>query len=227
MGRTLIAVVLLVAVTQAQVGGLAVAQPQPVAQDRVSLPQPSIEALPRYLALRRGTEEKVLLVAVLNPTAQSWTGTYWGAPSPENGAMVATELKIEPPEGFAIRGIEYPKSHRVSLRPGEEPVRVLGPGAIELRFKLRADRNVDLGDHVLKGKLKFQLINRVGDSSTHELEFSVPIRVVDHDAAVAKNSSYPQGVTPIETVQIAALVPLILLAIPFAIVALFTGWDGC
>jgi len=79
MGRTLMALVLLAAVTQAQVGVLPISQSQPVAMDPTVFAQPVVEVFPRYTALRRGTEEKVLLAASLNSTARSWTAIYWAA----------------------------------------------------------------------------------------------------------------------------------------------------
>ena len=224
MGRTLMALVLLAAVTQAQVGVLQISQSQPVAMDPTVFAQPVVEAFPRYTALRRGTEEKVLLAASLNPTARGWTAIYWAAPMPGNGPLAATELKIEPLEGFSIGAIEYPKSQTVALRPDEEPVHVLGPGSIDLHLKVRADRTAALGDHVLKGKLKFQSLTRDGNSAPQELEFSIPIRVVEHGAVVAKNPRYHQDLTPMQITGVVLLIPL---AIPFAIIAALTGWDGC
>jgi hypothetical protein len=224
MARTLMAVVLLVAVTQAQIGVLSASQPQPATKDPAAFPQTFVEAFPRYMALRRGTEEKVLLTAALNWTTRDLTATYWAAPSPKNGSLVATELTIEPLEGFATRAIEYPRSQKVLLRLGEERLRLLGPGSIDLHFKLRADRTVALGDHVLKGKLRFQQVSRVGDSGPRQLEFSIPIRVVENNAVVSKDTRFRQSLTPIQKAGLVILIPLV---IPLAIIGALTGWDGC
>lgn len=222
MVRTLMTWALLVAVTQAQVGVLPVSQPQAAAIDPPPFAQPSIEVFPRYMALRRGTEEEVLVVASLK--ARSRTAVYWSAPKPETGPLAATELKIEPIEGFIVRGIAYPKSRKVSLRPNEEPVHALGPGSIDLHFKVRAKPTIALGEHVLRGKLKFQCFTKDGNSAPQELDLSIPIRVVERNDAVAKNTLYRQDLTPLQTIGVVLLIPLV---IPLIVIAALTGWDGC
>lgn len=224
MARTLMTWALLVAVTQAQVGVLPVSQPQTAAIDPPLFAQPLIEVFPRYTALRRGTEEGILLVASLKPTARSRTAVYWAAPNPKTDPLAATELKIEPIEGLIIRGIAYPKSRKISLRPNEEPVHALGPGSIDLHFKVRAKTTTALGEHVLRGKLMFQFFTKDGISAPQELNLSIPIRVVEGNAAVAKNTLYRQDLTPL---QITGLVLLIPLVIPLFVIEALTGWDGC
>lgn len=214
MGRTLMTMVLLVAVTRAQMGVLAFSQPQPVAMDPTAPSRPWIEVFPQYLTLRRGTEEKVLLVPALNSTSQGGTATYWGAPSPQNGRLVATDLTIEPAAGFSSSAIEYPRSRKVSLGLNEEPVRVLGPDSIDLHFKLRADYTVALGDHVLKGKLRFQRISRLGTSVPQESEFLIPIQVVEHNAKATFDGRYHEDVPLVVKIVIIVLWPIIF---PFAL----------
>jgi hypothetical protein len=214
MGRTLLTVVLLVAVTQAQVGVSAVSQPQPVAMDPTVASPPWIEVFPQYLKLRRGTEEKVLLVPALSPTSDGGTATYWGAPGPQHGRLVATELKIEVTEGFTSSAIKYPRSREISLGSNQQPVRLLGPDSVDLHFKVRADRTVDLGDHALRGKLRFQRVSKVGVSVPQELEFLIPIRVVEHNAKVAYDGRYHEEVPLAAKIAIIVSWPIIF---PFAL----------
>lgn len=224
MGRTLITVVLLIAVTQAQVGILPVSRPEPVAIDPMSPRLSWITLFPEYGSLRRGTEEKVMVIPELNPMARGGTPTYWAPASPNNGALTATELTIAPMEGFTIRAIEYPKVRKAPIETDAGPVRVLGPDRIALQFKVRADSTVALGTHTLKAKLKFQRITRVGNSTPQELEFSIPIQVVEHSAKVARGEMYRPRLTPLQIVGLVVLIPL---ALPIGILMALGGWYGC
>jgi hypothetical protein len=222
MGRTLLTMLLMAAVTQAQVGVLPVSLPQPTRMDPTRMPR-WIHVVPQYQELRRESDEKVLLAVTLNPTSLSAT-TYWGAPSPKSGPFGPTELKIEVTEGLTATAFEYSGFKTVAVASSEKPVHVIGPNFIDMHFKLHASRTVPLGDHLLKGKLRFQRIGKVGVSVPQELEFSIPIRVVEHNAKVAKDRSYRQNLTPL---QITGMVLLIPVMVPLILLAAATGWDGC
>jgi hypothetical protein len=214
MRRRLLTILVLAAVARAQEQVPGIPETQPVEPDTTVANQSTIEIFPQYLTLRRGTEEKVVVVSDLNPKSQSSIDTYWVAPSPNNGTLAATELTIHPAEGLAIRAIEYPKSRKRSLAPGADPMRVLGPGFIELHFKLKADRGVALGDHLVTGKVRFQRITKVGNSPPLEQEFSIPIRVVDASVKPKSNSLYREEIPLVEKIGVVMLVILCPFLLP-------------
>lgn len=218
MLRAMLALSLALAVGQTQAQNVIVS-PQALAEHIKAENSAEVLVEAEFSELRRGSEESVFLKARIEQMSPNGPSVYWGAPSPRNGRLVPTELEIETPHGFTARSVRYERPQKVSLEPGERDF-VLGPGIAQFHFRLRADRDLTLGDYVVKGKLRFQRISKVTVSEPQELEFSVPVHVVEHNAKVSKNSSYPWEMTPARWVGVILLMPIML---P---ITLFT-WDGC
>jgi hypothetical protein len=218
MFRTILAVILEVAVTHAQVQ---TTNPKPdLTWEHIQAEQTQpVLADPEFLELRRGTEESVSLRAKIKSPPPALTNVYWGAPAPRNGRFVPTELELKPAQGFTARGVRYERPKKVSLGPGDSDM-VLGPFSTQLYFKLRADRDLAIGDYVLKAKLRYQRVSMLAVTEPEELEFNIPVRVVEHNAEVRKNTYYPWEMTPARWVRVILLMPIML---P---VTLLT-WDGC
>ena len=217
MGRSLLSIVLLVAFTQAQTRAVAASELEPTRMDPTTPVKEWMEAIPQYASLRQGSEEKIMLVVSLNPTSE--ITTYWGPPNPQKNSLIATELIIDPIDGFTVDGVEYPRLKRVTMTDGTV-MRLLGPDSIDLHFKLRADSAANMGDRSLSGRLRFQRVGKVGVSAPQELKFTIPVRVVEHKAKVNKNPYYPWEITPLGWVGMVGLMPILL---PIA----FLTWDGC
>lgn len=212
MARTLLTMVLLAAVTQAQVEN-AVPKKDPIWEHIQAERTQRVLADPQYTELRSGTEEGFFITAKIEPAETGKPPLYWGAPSPRNGRVAASELEIDIPNGFTVHSVHYGPLKRVALEAGA-PSFFLGPNKAEFHFKLRADRNLAVGDYLLKGKLRFQPIGKAGVLAAQELQFDIPVRLVDHKAKVSKNMFYSAEMTAADWIRVILLMPLFPFFIP-------------
>jgi hypothetical protein len=208
MFRSILAVTLAATVAQAQVGSTMQKADRTWEHVRAEKTQ-RVVVDPQYVELRRGTEEAFLVTAKIKPTDTGEPSGYWGAPAPRNGRLAATELEIEASNGFTAHSIRYGGLRKKAFGP-DAPDLVLGPNIAELHFKLRADRSLAVGDHLLKGKLRFQGISKAGVLAPEELQFDIPVHVVEHEAKVGKNEFYPHELTTAEWVGRILLMPILI-----------------
>jgi len=214
MWRAILAVLLSISICRAQSSEhLTAIHPEPVAMDPSYIWGDWIEIFTEHSALRRGTEEKILLLPDLNPTSPGLE-VYWGAPRPDNSVLVATELEIFPPPGFAVTKILYPRPRKATAGPGHQSTKLIDQQHAKIRVRLRVGADVAVGDYLIPAKLRFQRIGRVGVSERQELDFKIPVHVVGHDEAVSRDGRYYDEVTVPEKILIIVLLPFIFWALP-------------
>ena len=205
MWRRILAVTLLGSIAHAQMAGVTdraqVNRDQPSPQisqsesSRDSPPQPRSSGEPtppvastrlaellistyqRHQQIRREREEE-LAVLVCRPKYQR-AGCQLGDVA-EQAKIVPVSLKLNPAKGFRVR---YREGKEFRVQP-EGPAVSTEVGSSVFRLKIRADKTVSLGPHVLEGKLTFQIRSGGSLSETQELPVSIPLSVVEHDAEV-------------------------------------------
>jgi hypothetical protein len=202
------AVLLAASVAQGQIGTPSRGVPQPVRMDPTAENGEWIHVFKEHSAVRRGTEEKILLIPELDPLSPD-PPVYWGAARPDNGRLVPTELEIQSSPGLSVTSIQYPRSRKVLIETDKEPINAIAPAHPEIHLKVRADRDLPVGDHVIRARLKFQRISKVGLSEPQSLEFNILVRVVEHDAKVATDGRYYEDVTAVQKILIIMSWPVI------------------
>lgn len=212
MGRTIVVMLLLVTMTQAQ-DGTSVPQGDPIREHIETERTQRVLVDSQYSELRRGTEEGFFIRAKIDSTDSGNEALYWGAPSPRNGRVEATKFDIESPEGLVAQTIIYGPVKKVRLDAGA-PDFVMGPGTAEFHFRLWAHPGVAAGDYVLKGKLRFQSVSKSGVSSEQELRFDVPVHVVERKTKVGKNVAYKSDMTAWDWTRLILLIPLFPFFLP-------------
>jgi hypothetical protein len=206
MGHTGVVMLLLVTMTQAQ-DGTSSPQKEPIREHIEAERMRRVQVASQYAELRRGTEEGFFIRAKIDSTGPGNEALYWGAPSPRNGRVEATRFEIESPKGLVAQAIVYGPVRKVRIDAGRSDF-VMGPGTAEFHFRLWAHPEVAAGDYVLKGKLKFQPVSKSGISSEQELQFDVPVRVVERKTKVGKNVAYKSDMTAWDWTRLILLMPL-------------------
>jgi hypothetical protein len=67
--------------------------------------------------------------------------------------------------------------------------RVFSP-VFEVKIKLKASRKAELGLHLLRGRITYQPIFDEGALPPQQMEFNIPITIVDEDATALKSADY-------------------------------------
>jgi len=222
MGRTLMTIILLAAVTLAQSTGVA-SEPQMHwrSGERHSLDGVVSE---QYDKLRQGTAGYFSV----NLTSSELFAV--GSAGTKDRRIMPTVLEFEPMPGFEISKVLYPDMRFGKFHFDEKPFRVFlhnGPDSTRIRFKIRATDDVAPGHYVLKGCLKFQYVSNAGISEPQQLGVDVPVEVAAHTAKVQivdRSAAGIRGVTPVEVLEGIVLIPLTL---PLGIFMALIGWDGC
>lgn len=183
MLRKIIALVLVRCIAQAQM-------PSPLPDNAVRPAQSAEQKLvgvnlrpvttARYGKLRRGRTEEI---AIHLEHSQS---ICLSCSSGQNSRAYVNmlSLEIEPAQGFSVQ-FSYDGRHFRSQDKGKI-VQTRGGGAIVA--KLKAGKNVPLGEYALKGKLSFEVVERDKHSAPQQVEISIPVTVVDHDAPIVKSN---------------------------------------
>ncbi|HEY6971088.1 MAG TPA: hypothetical protein VJA94_17895 [Candidatus Angelobacter sp.] len=149
-----------------------------------------ISTYQRYDSLRRGREQEIAVVVCMVPGRYHYCPDY-GSPNHTNIEPVAFELIAEP--GFQVRyrsDDDYQsQTQGTPLQAGDKQLFLL---------RLRAADNLLTGTHVLTA----HLILRKGDQGPggvwkgngilEQMEFRIPITVVDHDAQVSELTNWPR-----------------------------------
>jgi len=218
MVRTLLTMLLLVAVTQAQVITFA--------ELSGAVAPLSVYASPelQYDLLRQGTAEYGLI------TLGSSGRFAIGDPRGKDSRITATKLEISSTQGLQVSPVNYPATQQKQFNFERKSFKVLAQthdNPIRFRFKVRAAHDLVPGDYALQGRLTYQLINDSGISEPRQLAIEIPIKVGNHHATVKtvdRSVAGIRGITPAEWIEIVLLAPI---SIPLGIFMALIGWDGC
>jgi DsbC/DsbD-like thiol-disulfide interchange protein len=93
-----------------------------------------------------------------------------------NNYLIATELKIEPMSGVTLGKFVYPAGKMQKFIFAEEPISVY-EGTIPVTFTIRADKTIEAGQIVLRGKVRAQPCNESACFPSRTVEFSLPIQI--------------------------------------------------
>src|SRR6202142_2431188 len=99
MKRTIVAMLLIVTMTQAQ-DGTSVRRGGPIQEHIETERAQRVLVDSQYTELRRGTEEGFFIRAKIDSAESGNEALYWGAPSPRNGRVAATKSETESPGGL-------------------------------------------------------------------------------------------------------------------------------
>ncbi len=210
MWRSILALILLPALAAAQnpeSGAPAVPQseshpaaPTNSSRDLGRTSGPTYQTYTFHNAIRRGRQEEVAIR--LSPQ-----GLVTSPRSPVSG-IVPLKLDLQPVDGLTIGAFRYPKGLRRNVKFQVEPVAV--SWWPEIFFKIRADEAVALGQHTLRGKLTFQVINYSGTNvgPVQQLAVQIPITVVEHDAKVQRADWPENRLSPGMIILIIVLLPV-------------------
>ena len=145
---------------------------------------------------------------------------------PDAIAYVRSALSRVPGIGAPSRtGGAVPPDERDRLKIRDTRVRVLDGSLLRVHFKLKASKNVPLGEHLLRAKVTVQSISDLGVLPPQQIEVQLPVTVVEHHAE-AKNTKTDRsdaGGTPVLLWLLAPL--LIPLMVVMAIACGIRGED--
>ncbi len=211
MWRSIWCVVLLPTLLFSQ--ALETVNPNPaIPQAQLSLEPLRIHHFTYYSEVRRGRNEKAALEVAL-------TADHCCTSLP---ATVPLSLELERTDGFTVSKFEYPKTYEHITPPyGANNVREANGGTI--KFRLQVDREVGLGKHILKGRLRFQVVTEKGARAAQETDIESPLTVVEHNAKVTK--SWPYHWDP-SNKELILLLPVIIIFVVFQSVRCAAG-TGC
>jgi hypothetical protein len=233
MVRTIMAMVLLVTTSQAQVvdrsSGTVAPQIGEVRlfRDLAGVRQPEIYGSVdfQYDTLRLGTSEYAQVAL------RSTTGAFSIAdPRGKDSRIEPTKLELEASQGIQILSVIYPASEQEQFPFDSKPFKVLknhGGDPIRFRFKVGALPDLVPGDYVVRASLSYHLVSESGVSGLQKLSVEAPIKVVDRKTKVEtddRSIAGIRGITPAEWTESILLAPLM---IPVAIFMAIIGWDGC
>ena len=216
MWRSLIAVLLLPAITAAQAAQEPVSSTAAVKSVESSPAKVNYKPYTFYEQIRRGRDEQVALQLEVRGLV--------AVPKRPLAGIAPLKLELEPAEGLTFGGFRYPQAFKRKLKFESDPVPVSGWPSIQ--FKIRAAKSAPLGAQALRGKLTFQLIPFDGSSagSVQQVDVEIPLTVVEHDASV-RRAQWPFPHTPVAlTVTLIVLLPVIIVvAIPVYAVCMLAG----
>lgn len=225
MWRSVLAVILLPSLTAAQ----SAAEGRPgISNETVRMiingpprtavvpPSATLQAYTRHTAVRQERDEDVGIMLTISG--------FVTAPKSAVAGIVPLQVEFEPQDGLTIKDVHGPKVWKSGFKFQGEPVNVSAMPYVQ--FKIRAGRNLSLGEHVLKGKFTFQRISTDGSNvgPVEQVEVQIPLAVVEHDARVHK-ANFPYAPMPTwETVLLIVSIPvLIAVFIPLLLLCAVTG----
>jgi hypothetical protein len=179
-------------------------------------------SVPEYYKLRTGTSERIalrvdLLKSMSEVSDEISQGIYWKAKPGRGQPPVA--LSVETEQGLTITHVHYSTPTRaVQTALGKQ--RVIEPATVYVFFVVNADQNARVGDHRLKGALKFYALNNSELEKPQTLHFDIPLEIVRHNAQVVKNPDYVMPLGVWQSIGLILLAPILL---PIGIFL----WDGC
>ncbi len=182
MLRKIVALVLIRCIAQAQTPTPLqdVAKPAQAAEQKLADLNITPVTTARYGKLRRGRIEELAI-----HLERSQTTCPGCTPGQNRQPYVQMQsLEIEPAKGFSVQ-FSYDGKHFRSRNKGNI---VFTKGGAVILAKLKAQKDLGLGEYVLRGKLWFQVIGKGRNSGPEQVEILIPVTVVDHDAPIVKSS---------------------------------------
>lgn len=170
-------------------------------------PVPRAETFEKYTAIRRGTTIDAGVVLIAN-------GFLTSLRSPVKD-IVPVSLTIDAEPGISYSSVSYPKPRPIKFPFRTDAVAVESGAWFGIEMKLHAAGDAPLGEHTMRGKLKYQAITNEGVSPVQEMDVSMPVKVVEHNAKVTKIRDYP--FTHTSPFEIAGIVVLCIVLLPVAI----------
>jgi len=159
---------------------------------------------------RRGRSEKVAIEIALIDEVSSSTLP----------AILPLNLELEGAEGFTVTKIECPKTYQHI-----DPAYGAHINGGTLKFQIRVDGKVSLGEHILNGRLKVRVVTEQGPFAPQEIKVQIPLMVVERNAKVTKTWPYHRDISKGELIMLSPV--LVLMFIPMALAcSLGFGW-GC
>jgi hypothetical protein len=233
MTRTIVTIVLLVAMTQAQVAdrsnGAVATQLGEVKRFRelAGVRKPEIHGTVdfQYDKLRQGTSE-FAHVALMSMTR----GFAIADPLGKESRVEPMKLELKASKGIQVVSVLYPASELQQFPFDPKPFKVLknnGAEPIRVRFKVRALPDLVPGDYVVKATLSYRLISEAGISEPQQLRVEVPIQVVERKTKVKTEDRSIAGILGVTAAEWTENILLAPLMIPVAIFMTLIGWDGC
>jgi hypothetical protein len=185
-----------------------------------SVPESSYQPFTQLQTIRRGTMEKAAVLFSLGSDP---------IVSPRNCGNKVIPLKLEfgSLDGIIVSDFQFPPDCKTRFAFQDNRIRVL-EAKLAIRFKVRALPKAALGEHVLKGKLTYQVVRGNEVLPLQDMDVQLPLTVVDHDAAT-KNS--PENLqtfgssshTPVPVwILMPVIIPAVALMVLFCVAA---GWD--
>ena len=183
MWRSVLAVLLLPSMLRAQQRTLTQQETPPP----VSTFQPSYQSFTQRETIRRGTSEKAAVSFMLG------NDSFVSLVSPRNRGTNVIPLKLEfdNSEGIDVSDFAFPPDTKPHIAPQSENIRLIWPN-VTIQFKVKASTQAPLGDRILKGKLKYQLVDIHGPLPALETEVNLPLTGVEHNALAINSPLYKQ-----------------------------------
>ena len=149
--------------------------------------QPSYQTFTQRETIRRGTTEKAAIIFTLA------NDSFVSVVSPRNRAarLVPLNVEFDRLEGITVTDLAFSTEKKSLMTPQDGAVRVVSPNG-SVHFKVKASSGAPLGDRVLKGKLKYQLVDANGPLAAQETEIILPVTVVEHDALAVSSPLYKE-----------------------------------
>jgi hypothetical protein len=185
-----------------------------------SVPQTTYQPFTQLQTIRRGTTEKAAILFSLG-------SDLIVSPRNRGGKVIPLKLEFGSLDGILVSDFQFPPDNKTRFAYQDDRIRVL-EAKLAVRFKVKALPNAALGEHLLKGKLTYQVVRGNEVLPSQEMDVQLPLAVVDHDAATKNSPEYARtfGSASHTPVLIWILLPVIIPVI--AVMALFcvaAGWD--
>jgi hypothetical protein len=175
MIRTIFAVLLISSVALAQVA--------PGAPDDTAPATPTYRTYTYFDGIRQGSSQKGVVVVFLG-------SGFVAARSATGGGIMPASLVFEEGDGLRASDIVYPSPERRKFDFRKDPVDVISP-KFAIEFKLSAAKRAEAGEHTLRGKLFFQVLDDGGASPPQKMDVEFPVRTVARDTMIVPAQGPP------------------------------------
>jgi hypothetical protein len=184
-----------------------------------SVPEPTYQPFTQLQTIRRGTTEKAAVLFSLGRDLIV-------SPRNRGGKVIPLNLEFGSLDGIIVSDFQFPPDNQTRFAFQDDQFRVLD-AKLAVRFKVKALPKAAMGEHVLKGKLTYQVVRGNEVLPPQDMDVQLPLTVVDHDAATKSSPEYVQtfGSDAHTPVLIWILLPVIIPVV--ALMVLFCVPAGC
>ena len=147
-------------------------------------PVPNYQALAQMQSIRRGTTEQASVMFTIPKELVV-------SPRDRGGKLVPLRLEFDKEEGITLGHFEYPPDFSTPFTLQNDPVRRVWAD-MAIHFRVKASPQAALGERILKGKLRYQIVRTNEALPPQTLELQLPLNVVDRDSTVSRNSEYTE-----------------------------------